>query len=212
MSAPPAPDAPEPAPPRRAYDNTLRRQRAAETRERIVTAGSELLHGAPVREFQGLTVRAVAERAGVNERTIYRHFESERGLRDAVMHRLEQEADISLEGMRLEDLAALTTRLFEHVASFPPTARPTLDPTLSEAKARQQQALLDAVGAGTAGWSPADRRTVAAVFDVLWSVAAFERLVADWDLDPGQATAGLTWVIGLVEAAIAAGEPPSGAR
>src|SRR5581483_2680711 len=89
--------------PRRPYDGSLRRERAAETRDRIVTAGSELLRLAPVRDWRGLTVRAVAERAGVNERTVYRHFGNERGLRDAVMKRQEEEAGIDLEGMHLDD-------------------------------------------------------------------------------------------------------------
>ena len=90
---------------RRAYDRTLRREQAAGTRERILVSGSELLHGASVRDWKRLTVRAVAERAGVNERTVYRHFGNERGLRDAVMHRLEEEAGIDLEGMQLGDIA-----------------------------------------------------------------------------------------------------------
>ena len=37
------------------------------------------------------------------------------------------------------------------------------------------------------------------MFDVLWGVAPYERLVADWGLDPDQAVAGITWVIGLIE-------------
>jgi AcrR family transcriptional regulator len=56
--------------PGRPYDGTLRRERAAETRERILDAGAELLHRSTVRDWKKLTVRAVAERAGVNERTI----------------------------------------------------------------------------------------------------------------------------------------------
>ena len=40
------------------------------------------------------------------------------------------------------------------------------------------------------------------MLDVLWSVASYERLVVDWDLDPHDAIAGVTWVIGLVEDAI----------
>ena len=40
------------------------------------------------------------------------------------------------------------------------------------------------------------------MLDVLWSVASYERLVVDWDLDPQAAIAGVTWVIGLVEDAI----------
>ena len=40
------------------------------------------------------------------------------------------------------------------------------------------------------------------MLDVLWSVASYERLVADWELEPAEAIAGVTWVIGLVEQAI----------
>ena len=47
------------------------------------------------------------------------------------------------------------------------------------------------------------------MLDVLWSVTSYERLVADWDLDPKQAIRGVTWVIGLVEEAIRRGRRPS---
>src|SRR3954469_14909974 len=79
-------------PPRRAYDSPVRRQRVAETRERIVAAGAELLHGFPIWNWDALTPGAVAEHAGVTERTVYRYFGSERELRDAVMARMEHEA------------------------------------------------------------------------------------------------------------------------
>ena len=114
-----------PAGARRSYDSTLRRQRAAETRERIIAAGSELLHGSSVRDWHGLTIRAVAERAGVNERTVYRHFTNEQGLHDAVMHQFEDEAGIDLRGMQLEDVADVTARIFAHVSSYPPDVTPT---------------------------------------------------------------------------------------
>ena len=193
-----------PAPARRPYDSALRRQRAAETRERIITAGSELLRGSSVRDWHGLTIRAVAERAGVNERTVYRHFTNEQGLHDAVMHRLEEEAGIELQGMPLEEVADVAARIFEHVSSFPPDARPPLDPTLQEAKRRQQEALLGAVAGRATTWSEADRRLAAAVLDVLWSVASYERLVIDWQIDHAEATHGIAWVIWLIRQAIAA--------
>jgi AcrR family transcriptional regulator len=208
---------PAPGPVRRPYDGTLRRQRAAETRARIVAAGSELLHGSSVREWHGLTVRAVAEQAGVNERTVYRHFGNEQGLRDAVMHEFEEEAGIDLGGMRLEDVANVTARIFAHVSSYPPGSRQTLDPTLLDAKHRQHEALLSAVAARAGAWTDADRTVAAAVLDVLWSVASYERLVVDWELDPAEATRGISWVIGLVRRAVAAqpdglsadGRPPT---
>src|SRR5580698_7026905 len=105
-----------PVPTRRTYDGTLRRRRAAETRERIIAAGSELLHGSSVRDWRGLTIRAVADRAGVNERTVYRHFTNEQGLRDAVMQQFEDDAGIDLRGMQLEDVADVMARIFAHVS------------------------------------------------------------------------------------------------
>jgi AcrR family transcriptional regulator len=187
---------------RRSYDSTLRRQRAAETRERIIAAGSELLHGSSVRDWHGLTIRAVAERAGVNERTVYRHFTNEQGLHDAVMHQFEDEAGIDLRGMRLEDVADVTARIFAHVSSYPPDARQALDPTLLDAKQRQHEALLTAVAARAGTWSDEDRTVAAAVLDVLWSVASYERMVVDWQIEPAEATRGISWVIGLVRQAI----------
>ena len=193
---------------RRRYDTTLRRQQAAGTRERIVAAGSALLHRSPIRDWRSLTLRAVAERAGANERTVYRHFANERALRDAVMHRLEEEAGIDLTGLRLEDVAAVAARIFEHVSAYPRKARPPLDPTLTEASQRQRKALLRAVTAQAARWPEADRVVAAAMFDVLWSVASHERLVVDWQLDRERAIRGITWVVGLIEEAVRKGRRP----
>jgi AcrR family transcriptional regulator len=207
VTALPTTDDPGPAEPdraRRPYDSSLRRQRAAETRERIIAAGSALLRGSSVRDWQRLTIRGVAEQAGVNERTVYRHFANEQGLHDAVMHRLEEEAGIELQDMQLEDLAEVTARIFDHVSSYPPDARQTLDPTLLEAKRRQQEALLAAVAGEAGTWPEADRTMVAAIFDILWSVASYERLVVDWEMLPVDASRGITWVIELLRQAIAA--------
>ena len=35
------------------------------------------------------------------------------------MHRLEEEAGIDLAGLRLEDVADVTARIFEHVSAYP---------------------------------------------------------------------------------------------
>jgi hypothetical protein len=48
----------------------------------------------------------------------------------------------------------------------------------------------------------------AAMFDVLWSVASYERLVVDWQLHRERAIRGITWVIGLVEQAVRNGDRP----
>ncbi len=192
----------------RTYDSTLRQQRASQTRERIIEAGCELLRASSIRDWQGLTVRAVAERAGVHERTIYRHFANERGFRDAVMRRLEEQAGIDLTELELGDVADVARRIFAAVSAHPPEPRPPLDPTLSEASERTRQALLRALEPHTAGWSDDDRRVAAAMLDVFWGVATYERLAVDWHLAHDDATRGVTWLIDLIVDAVQSDRRP----
>jgi AcrR family transcriptional regulator len=195
----------EPSGARRRYDSPIRRQRAAETRERIVLAGAELLHGFPIWNWRALTVRAVAERAGVNERTVYRHFASERDLRDAVLQQLEEEAGVDLRGLTLAEVPDVTARILEYSSSFQLAPRTERDATVAAANARQRGALLAAVTERTRGWSDDDRALAAAMFDVLWSPVSYERMVVDWDVDAKEAIRGITRVDGLIQDAIAEG-------
>jgi AcrR family transcriptional regulator len=186
----------------------VRRQQALKTRERIIESGCKLLRRSGIRDWRALTIRGVAEQAGVNERTVYRYFGNERGLRDAVMNRLEEKAGIELEGMRLEDVAGFAARIFTHVSAYPGRPKPPLDPTLSDANVRQKQALLAALVQRTSGWTPSERTSATAVLDVLWNVATYERLVAEWEMDREQAIETVSWAIGLVVDAIENGRRP----
>lgn len=211
-SPPPVPDPgvtlTPPERPRRTYDSPVRRQRAADTRRRIVSAGAALLHGFPIWNWRALTVRAVAQRAGVNERTVYRYFANERELRDAVLARLEEESGVELEGLSLDGLASVTARMFEYVSSFPLEPRTPRDPTVAAANERQRRALMAAVEPVAARWSEHERKAAAAMLDVLWSVVSYERLVGDWGLEPEEAIGAIGWVIDLVGRAVRTGPPP----
>lgn len=194
----------------RRYESPVRRQQALETRERIIEAGCKLLRRSGIRDWRALTVRGVADQAGVNERTVYRYFGNERGLRDAVMGRLEEKAGIALEGMQLEDVAGFAARIFAHVSAYPKRPKPSLDPTLSDASVRQKNALVAAVATRTSAWSDAERTSAAALLDVFWNVATYERLVTEWDMDRDRAIETVSWAIGLVEEAIRQGWRPGG--
>lgn len=198
----------EEAPKRRSYDSPLRRQQAARTRERIVAAGAEMVHGFPSWDWRDLTVRAVARRAGVNESTVYRYFSTDRGLHDAVMRRLEQEAGVDLEDLRLEDFADVIARMYTYLSSFQVTPPQLDDPTFAAADQRRREALVAAVGLPVADWSDADREMAAAILDVFWSVPTFERLTTVWNLDADRATSAVSWIIRLVETAIREGRGP----
>jgi AcrR family transcriptional regulator len=193
----------------RQYDSPIRRRQVADTRERIMAAGCELLHSTSVKDWKALTIRSIARQAGISERTVYRYFRDERELRDAVMHRLEQNAGIDLTGMRLEDVSDVAGHIFGHLASYPPESKPVLDPTLAEARHRLHGALADAVAEVTADWSDAQRTKAAALLDVLWSVASYERLTVDWQLDRDDAIRTISWAIQLVEDAVRSGRRPT---
>lgn len=216
MSAPATSDEhPSEARERRRYDSPLRRQRAAETRERILAAGSALVHGFTTWDWRALTFRAIAEQAGVSERTVYRHFPTERGLLDAIMRRLEEEAGVCFDAIDLDEVSDLTARGFATLSSFAVSLwvpENPHHPTLVAEDQRRRDALLGAVVARTSDWSDVQRRMVAAMLDVLSNVPSYERLVAAWNLDADQTTRAITWSIDLLVEAIGRGDHPDAER
>ncbi len=70
---------------RRAYHQTVRAARAAETQERILDAAERLLRDVAVSE---VTIGRVAERAGVSGQTVYRLYRDKAGLFDALAARI----------------------------------------------------------------------------------------------------------------------------
>ena len=188
----------------RSYDNSGRREQAEATRDRIVSAGADLLRESSVRDWRNVTVRAVASRAGTSERTIYRHFGSEKGLRDAIMERNEREAGIDLTAVGVDDLADVAARVLRFVSAYPPTPEPPLDPTLHEADARRRAALLRAVAESAPHRSHEEHLRAAATIDLIWSIGSYERLLAGWQLDSDAAIDAVRWGIELVVAELTA--------
>lgn len=190
--------------PRRSYDNSVRRKRAAQTRDRIVAAGSELVHEFESWDWRELTYKAVAGRAGVGERTVYRHFPTERHLHDAVMAQLETEAGVSYDDVTLANLGEVTARVFASLQRFAVqhTAPSPADPTFIGSDERRREALTRAVVAATPQMPDEQRRAIGGLLDVLWSPATYERLVATWGLDSATATAAVEWAMTQVTQAI----------
>jgi AcrR family transcriptional regulator len=196
---------------RRTYDNRARLQKAAQTRERIVAAASELVHGFETWSWRDLTFKAVAERAGVGERTVYRHFPTEQHLHDAVMQRLESEAGISYEDVDLTNLPDVTARVFASLQRFSvresvPTPR---DAAFVSSDQRRREALLRAVSGASPHRPEQEQRTMAGLLDVLWSPASYERLVGVWGLDGADATRAIEWLMARVVEAIEDDDPPT---
>lgn len=195
---------------RRTYDNRARQQRAAQTRERIVAAGSELVHAFDSWDWRELTFKAVAERAGVGERTVYRHFPTERHLHDAVMQRLESEAGISYEDVDLTNIDEVTARVFASLQRFSvgKSVETPQDPTFVGVDVRRREALMRAVAASAPGWSPAEQQMAAGLLDVLWNVPSYERLVGVWGIDGNDATRAIGWLMAKLIRAIEDDDAP----
>ena len=198
---------------RRRYDNSARRAQMAETRERILAAGSELAHRAQRWDWRHLTIGAIAAQAGVSERTIYRHFPTERDLHEALMRRLEQEAGVSYEALALGNMTDMTAKMFASLPSF--SAAPAIGPrhsAFATSDVRRRESLLRAIADLTADWSAAERQMAAAALDVLWTPLSYERLTGNWGFSAEDATRVVAWAMEAVVGAIRAGERPEEAR
>lgn len=198
----------KPPAPRRQYDSPLRRQQTAETRERILAAGAAIAHKLPAWDWREMTFKAVGRRAGISERTVHRYFATERALRDAILQRLVQESGMPLDELDLGDFAGLAAHLYRYLSSFAAGPQPALDPGLAALDEQRRRMLLAAVARSSRGWSESEQEMAAAMLDLFWTPTFFERLGSAWQLDQKRATRALTWVIGLVEKAIAAGQRP----
>jgi AcrR family transcriptional regulator len=197
--------------PRRRYHSPTRREGAAATRERIIDAGAHLVRGFTTWDWDELTFRAVAERAEVSERTVYRNFPSERQLHDAIMARLEDEAGISYEDLELDNLAEVTARVFVSLRRFAikDTMGTPRGPAFAGADARRHDALNRAVTARAPELPDAQRRALAGLLDVLWSPPTYERMIGSWNLDNVEAVSAVQWLIAKVIAAVDSNETPT---
>jgi AcrR family transcriptional regulator len=194
--------------PKRGYESPLRKQRANETRERIVAAGAELVRGFAAWDWRGLTFRAVGERAGISERTVHRHFSNERKLHDAVVECLLKESGVMLDNMRLSDFDAATRRQFGYLSSFAVTPETVIDPSFAAIDQHRRDAVCAAVQQAAPDWSEEERNITASILDIFWHVATYERLLTAWQQPPELALRTVSWGIKLIEEAVRQGRRP----
>lgn len=187
---------------KRRYNSVVRQQQSTETRELIISSGVTLVHEFPSWDWKNLTFRAVGERAGISERTVYRYFSTEQALKDAVMQQLVKESGIDLDALTLTEFATIIKSLFQYIQSFAAKSKPVEDPSFSGVDKERQAALLRSVIQATPGWSKAQQQTATAALDIMWQPSTHERLLNAWNFDSDQSLATLTWLVDLIENAI----------
>ena len=189
-------------PTKRSYNSPLRQQQTAETRQRIIAAGVELIHEITNWDWKSLTFKAVGERAGISERTVYRHFSTERKLKDAIMQSLVDDSGVDLSGMKLKDFAGITETVYRFLANVASAEEEESDPTFASIDENRRNALLGAVSQAKPKWSEQEQENTAALLDILWNLPPYERLVKLWRFDTDRSVKIVTWLINLIEEAI----------
>ncbi len=193
---------------KRRYNSPLRQQQTADTRERIVLAGVKLVQSFTTWDWTNLTARAVSETAGVSERTVYRHFTTERNLRDTVMQRLVADSGIDLSTLNMEDFASTTEHMFRFLSAFATSAPGEQDPTFASIDEHRRAALLQSVQRSLVDSPPAEQLEIAAMLDLFWNPPYYDRLVNDWQLDPERASKLIGWMIDNLLQTVLAGKRP----
>lgn len=131
---------------KRAYQSLIRQKQAGETRTRIISAARKLLeeHG-----YAGMTVEAVAQKAGVAMATVYAIFGSKTGILSAILDAARfgsQYQDLVREAMqtadpraRLKFAARIARRIYESESSIMDLLRGagTVAPSLSTAESER---------------------------------------------------------------------------
>ncbi len=191
--------------PTRKYRSPLREAQAHETRERILSAATELLGRNPFGDF---STDEIATAAGVERRTVFRHFSNKEALLDALWGFVNEQLE-----------AQPRPSSFDELVSGPRTAVPAFGPapgSCGRARTPAGQAMrLRAVPARRAAFhaclaeelkqvSAEEAEKIEALAHLLYSAGAWETLKDYAGMDGETAGEAASWAIKtLVDAVIA---------
>jgi AcrR family transcriptional regulator len=170
------------------YHSPLRASQAAATGDRIVAASLTLM-----RQGADLTYASVAAEAGVQERTVYRHFPKKEDLEAAVWDWIVQHlTHVHFEARSEEQLIAAMRESFAGFDAGAPLIQAMLhSPQRLEVRRRQQparRAMFEAsVDIAVPGLPPDVRDRAAAALQVLYSAASWDLLRSFFDMDAAEA-------------------------
>lgn len=184
------------------YRSPLREEQAAKTRERIEQAAAALIQS--TRNPEAITFKAVAERAGVTEMTVYRHFPTRDDLLRGLWRQLNARmgAGIGMPG----SIEALLTQHAPLFAGFDEVA-PQIMASITTAPGREMRAALNdkrrrsfraIVDEAAPDLAPAERTRAAAIVQLLHSAHAWMSLRDQWGMDGREAGAATRWAIDVL--------------
>lgn len=167
------------------YDSPLRAAQKEETRRRILDAAGRLIE---TQSPAGLSFGAIAREAGVQERTVYRHFPTKDALMAALWQWLDPRIGARSFPASEADLVALPLSVFpafdehEHLVRAMWTTPQGRDIRLA-ANPKRKAAMRAAVAAAVEGLAPGEAAAITAAAQLLYSAAAWMTMKDYWGMD-----------------------------
>lgn len=197
------------AAPTRTYRSPLRDEQAQATRERILAALDRLIAAAGDRDE--IAMDTIAEAAGVERRTVFRHFESRDALFRAYFQWLNERLGAEIAPRtpaEMSDSLRAAFRAFDgHDTALRAAihSRPGREMRAATVPARRA-AFAACLAPVTAGLAPAERARVEALAHLLYSAPAWEVLKDYGGLTGTQAGEAAAWALEVILSAITPGE------
>jgi AcrR family transcriptional regulator len=182
---------------------TVREEQVARTRDRIMQALADLLvEQGP----QSLSLHAVAERAGIGDRTLYRHFPNKEALYVALQQWISDAVDRAAPPASLrspDELAASLGAAFGELARLKDAylvlqSLPEVRGAMTSGHADRRRSIGKAMKPATAALSREHATRVTAVAHLLGSSRALYFLQDVWGFSPEDAAATSAWAIGVI--------------
>lgn len=187
---------------------TLREKQAAATRDEIASQAYELLVNHPDQPFSH---EAIAARAGVGARTVYRYFPAQSDLYEALWMRLRKEAGTIFPTVEEEILPQIpilfggfdrNERVIRAVLESPAGHR------IRERGAPEGRgAFSKSLARLTTGMSTAEKRRVIAIFLAIYSAPFWELLRKRAGLSGADAIAAAEWAMGTLIQSLRSKDP-----
>lgn len=193
----------------RTYNSPLREEQARRTREQILDALVELISDVGAEE---LNIKDLATRAGVSERTVYRHFPDRQALRDGLFDSLDERTNWpdtkSVHSMaEIVPIAASSFRIYDaNERSVRALVLMNLDPARTATESRRHVTdMHEIVTDEYPHLSEDEIAGVSAMVNLLVSSRTWLRFRDAHDLPGGESARFTTWALDLIRRELDAG-------
>lgn len=196
----------------RAYNSDLRDEKARATREAILEALYDLMSGSSAPD--DIAMEAIAQRAGVQRRTLFRHFSTKDDLIAAFWQWLNTRIGASPTPRTLGDILDGPRQAFPRFDAHEAAIRAALHSrTGREMRAGtvpgRRAVFAQAMAPGLAGLAPDEARKVEALAHLLYSASAWEVLKDYGGFSGAQAGEAASWALKVILSAVTPGGSPA---